>query len=99
MVSGGQARVIVARETWDDVVRLQRPLPPRPERREAPGGQGREKSRHRAAGYGMVGSGVGKLLRENAEEIRLATGKDVYLRRVLRVRPRRPASRCRTRLG
>jgi homoserine dehydrogenase len=33
-------------------------------------------------GYGTVGSGVGKLLRESAEEIRLATGKDVYLRRV-----------------
>jgi len=34
-------------------------------------------------GYGTVGSGVGTLLRESAEEIRLATGKDVYLRRVL----------------
>ena len=34
-------------------------------------------------GYGTVGSGVGKLLRESAEEIRLATGKGVYLRRVL----------------
>ncbi len=33
-------------------------------------------------GYGTVGAGVGKLLRENADEIRLATGKDVYLRRV-----------------
>ena len=33
-------------------------------------------------GYGTVGSGVGKLLRESADEIRLATGKDVYLRRV-----------------
>ena len=26
IVSDGEARVIVARETWDDVVRLQRPL-------------------------------------------------------------------------
>ena len=33
-------------------------------------------------GFGTVGSGVGRLLRESAEEIRLATGKDVYLRRV-----------------
>lgn len=33
-------------------------------------------------GYGTVGSGVGKLLRESADEIRLATGKEVYLRRV-----------------
>ena len=33
-------------------------------------------------GYGTVGSGVGKLLRESAGEIQLATGKDVYLRRV-----------------
>jgi homoserine dehydrogenase len=33
-------------------------------------------------GYGTVGSGVGKLLREGAGEIQLATGKDVYLRRV-----------------
>lgn len=34
-------------------------------------------------GYGTVGSGVGRLLREAREDIRLATGKDVYLRRVL----------------
>jgi homoserine dehydrogenase len=34
-------------------------------------------------GYGTVGSGVGTLLSKNAEDIRLATGKDVYLRRVL----------------
>jgi homoserine dehydrogenase len=33
-------------------------------------------------GYGTVGSGVGKLLRESAEELRLATGKEIYLRRV-----------------
>jgi len=33
-------------------------------------------------GHGTVGSGVSKLLRESAEEIQLATGKDVYLRRV-----------------
>ena len=26
MVAGGRARVIIARETWDDVLRLQRPL-------------------------------------------------------------------------
>jgi homoserine dehydrogenase len=38
-------------------------------------------------GYGTVGSGVGRLLREGAEEIRLATGKDVYLRRVLEKDP------------
>jgi homoserine dehydrogenase len=38
-------------------------------------------------GYGVVGSGVGKLLRESAEDIRLATGKDVYLRRVLEKDP------------
>jgi homoserine dehydrogenase len=36
-------------------------------------------------GYGTVGSGVGKLLRESAGEIQLATGKDVYLRRVCEV--------------
>ena len=34
-------------------------------------------------GYGTVGSGVGTLLHEEAEEIRLATGRDVYLKRVL----------------
>ena len=34
-------------------------------------------------GYGTIGSGVGKLLRDCADDIRLATGKDVYLRRVL----------------
>jgi homoserine dehydrogenase len=38
-------------------------------------------------GYGTVGSGVGRLLHESAEEIRLATGKDVYLRRVLEKDP------------
>ena len=38
-------------------------------------------------GYGTVGSGVGKLLKKNAEDIRLATGKDVYLRRVLEKDP------------
>jgi hypothetical protein len=26
MVAEGRARVIIARETWDDVLRLQRPL-------------------------------------------------------------------------
>ena len=26
MVAGGKAQVIIARETWDDVLRLQRPL-------------------------------------------------------------------------
>ncbi len=36
-------------------------------------------------GYGTVGSGVGKLLRECSEDIRLATGKRVYLRKVLEV--------------
>ena len=36
-------------------------------------------------GYGTVGSGVGKLLRESAQEISLATGKDVYLRKVCEV--------------
>jgi len=34
-------------------------------------------------GYGTVGSGVGKLLKKNAEDIRLATGRRVELRRVL----------------
>ncbi len=34
-------------------------------------------------GYGTVGSGVGRLLKTNADDIRLATGKDVYLKRVL----------------
>jgi len=34
-------------------------------------------------GYGTIGSGVGKLLRDCADDIRLATGKDVYLRKVL----------------
>ena len=34
-------------------------------------------------GYGTVGSGVGKLLARNADDITLATGKQVYLRRVL----------------
>jgi homoserine dehydrogenase len=38
-------------------------------------------------GYGTVGSGVGKLLARNAGDIRLATGKDVYLRRVLEKDP------------
>lgn len=38
-------------------------------------------------GYGTVGSGVGALLKRNAEDIRLATGKDVYLRRVLEKDP------------
>jgi hypothetical protein len=28
MVGGGRARVIIERETWDDVLRLQRPLVP-----------------------------------------------------------------------
>ena len=36
-------------------------------------------------GYGTVGSGVGKLLRKSAGEIQLATGKDVYLRRVCEI--------------
>ena len=34
-------------------------------------------------GYGTVGSGVGKLLVKNAEDVALATGKRVYLKRVL----------------
>ncbi len=34
-------------------------------------------------GYGTVGSGVGKLLKTNAEDIALATGRPVELRRVL----------------
>ena len=38
-------------------------------------------------GYGTVGSGVGKLLRENAEDISLATGREVSLRRVLEKDP------------
>ena len=38
-------------------------------------------------GYGTVGSGVGKLLRKNAGDITLATGKQVTLRRVLEKDP------------
>jgi homoserine dehydrogenase len=38
-------------------------------------------------GYGTVGSGVGKLLRRNADDISLATGRNVYLRRVLEKDP------------
>lgn len=38
-------------------------------------------------GYGTVGSGVGKLLKKNAEDISLATGKKVILRRVLEKDP------------
>ncbi len=38
-------------------------------------------------GYGTVGSGVGKLLARNAEDIRLATGREVYLKRVLEKDP------------
>jgi homoserine dehydrogenase len=38
-------------------------------------------------GYGTVGSGVGKLLAKNAEDITLATGKQVYLKRVLEKDP------------
>ncbi len=38
-------------------------------------------------GYGTVGSGVGKLLTRNADDITLATGKQVYLRRVLEKDP------------
>ena len=42
-------------------------------------------------GYGTVGSGVGRLLQANAEAIRLATGKQVELRRVLEKNPDRAA--------
>ena len=38
-------------------------------------------------GYGTVGSGVGKLLKRNADDITLATGKQVYLKRVLEKDP------------
>jgi homoserine dehydrogenase len=38
-------------------------------------------------GYGTVGSGVGQLLTKNAEDISLATGKRVYLKRVLEKDP------------
>ena len=38
-------------------------------------------------GYGTVGSGVGKLLKKNAGDISLATGRDVYLKRVLEKDP------------
>jgi homoserine dehydrogenase len=38
-------------------------------------------------GYGTVGSGVGKLLKKNADDIKLATGRDVYLKRVLEKDP------------
>ena len=38
-------------------------------------------------GFGTVGSGVGHLLRRNAEDISLATGRKVYLKRVLEKDP------------
>ena len=38
-------------------------------------------------GYGTVGSGVGTLLARNADDITLATGRQVYLRRVLEKDP------------
>ena len=38
-------------------------------------------------GYGTVGSGVGKLLTKNADDITLATGKQVVLKRVLEKDP------------
>ena len=38
-------------------------------------------------GYGTVGSGVGKLLAKNADDVTLATGKQVYLKRVLEKDP------------
>jgi len=38
-------------------------------------------------GYGTVGSGVGKLLERNAGDITLATGREVYLKRVLEKDP------------
>jgi homoserine dehydrogenase len=40
-------------------------------------------------GYGTVGSGVGRLLHEGADEIRLATGREVTLRRVCELDPGR----------
>jgi homoserine dehydrogenase len=42
-------------------------------------------------GYGTVGSGVGRLLHEGADEIRLATGKNVRLRTVCDLSPERRA--------
>jgi len=42
-------------------------------------------------GYGTVGSGVGRLLHESADEIRLATGKDVSLRTVCELSAERRA--------
>lgn len=42
-------------------------------------------------GYGTVGSGVGRLLSEGVDEIRLATGKDVILRTVCELSPERQA--------
>jgi len=42
-------------------------------------------------GYGTVGSGVGRLLAESADEIRLATGKEVTLRTVCELSPERQA--------
>ena len=46
-------------------------------------------------GYGTVGSGVGRLLAESADEIRLATGKEVTLRTVCELSTRAPARWCR----
>jgi homoserine dehydrogenase len=40
-------------------------------------------------GYGTVGLGVGRLLQEGVDEIRLATGKDVMLRTVCELDPER----------
>ncbi len=42
-------------------------------------------------GYGTVGSGVGRLLHEEADEIRLATGRDVVLQGVCELSPERQA--------
>ena len=42
-------------------------------------------------GYGTVGSGVGRLLHESADEIRLATGKDVTLHTVCELSAERRA--------
>ena len=100
MVAGGEAHVIIARETWDDVLRLQRPLAGAPARARLTVSDSTVCDARRTAvdevgiglvGYGTVGSGVGRLLHEGADEIRLATGKNVRLRTVCDLSPERRA--------
>ena len=87
--------MIIARETWDDVLRLQQPLAGAPVARGADNGTDERTAVDEVGiglvGYGTVGSGVGRLLHEGADEIRLATGKNVRLRTVCDLSPERRA--------